>query len=71
MPVINLPADGEEGWGPKLRIAIGAVNTTADDAVAGVTEIESSLETHVASETPHPQYDDLPSLALILENGLI
>lgn len=71
MPIIDLPADGEEGWGAKLRIAIGAVNTTADEAKTGVTETESSLETHVASETPHPQYDDLPSLALTFENGLI
>jgi hypothetical protein len=31
----------------------------------------SSLEAHVDSETPHPAYDDMPSLTLIFENGLV
>ena len=30
-----------------------------------------ALDTHIASTTPHPHYDDLPSLTLLFENGLI
>lgn len=29
------------------------------------------LEVHINDETPHPAYDDLPSLNLLFENGLI
>lgn len=29
------------------------------------------LPTHLADTTPHPAYDDMPSLALLFENGLI
>lgn len=29
------------------------------------------LEQHVSSATPHPEYDDLPSLSLLFENGLL
>lgn len=31
----------------------------------------AALVSHVNSLTPHPTYDDLPSLALIFENGII
>lgn len=30
-----------------------------------------ALESHVNSPTPHPHYDDLPSLKLLFENGII
>lgn len=29
-----------------------------------------ALDEHVNSSTPHPTYDDLPSLTLLFENGL-
>lgn len=29
------------------------------------------LAAHVADTTPHPAYDDLPSLTLLFQNGLI
>jgi len=29
------------------------------------------LETHVNSSTPHPAYDDIQSLTLLFENGLV
>jgi len=31
----------------------------------------AALSTHINSATPHPTYDDLPSLGLLFENGLI
>ena len=29
------------------------------------------LDTHVNSSTPHPAYDDIQSLTLLFENGLV
>ena len=31
----------------------------------------SLLEAHITSLTPHPAYDEIPSLTLLFENGLI
>lgn len=31
----------------------------------------AALVAHVNSATPHPVYDDMPSLALIFQNGLV
>jgi hypothetical protein len=33
--------------------------------------IDESVDTHVNAPLPHPAYDDLPSMKLIFENGLI
>jgi hypothetical protein len=32
---------------------------------------EAAIQTHVDSSTPHPAYDDMPSLSLLFENGLV
>lgn len=37
--------------------------------VSGITEEE--FMAHIQSSTPHPVYDDLPSLTLLFENGLV
>ncbi len=34
-------------------------------------EADAILSDHVSDETPHPAYDDLPSLTLLFENRLI
>lgn len=31
----------------------------------------SAIAAHIADETPHPTYDDSPSITLLFENGLI
>lgn len=33
--------------------------------------IDSTVQAHVDAAEPHPAYDDLPSLVLLFENGLI
>lgn len=33
--------------------------------------IDSAIAVHVIDPTPHPAYDDMPSLRLLYENGLI
>ena len=35
------------------------------------TEIVSTLPEHIASPTPHPAYDDAPSLTLLYENAKV
>lgn len=32
---------------------------------------EEALGVHIADATPHPAYDDLPSLSVLFENGLV
>jgi len=36
-----------------------------------VTPDQLALINHVESNAPHPAYDDLPSLTLLFENGLV
>ena len=31
----------------------------------------AAVATHIADTTPHPAYDDLPSLSLLFENGIV
>jgi hypothetical protein len=33
--------------------------------------VDDSIEVHVVTPEPHPAYDDLPSLTLIFQNGLV
>jgi hypothetical protein len=40
-------------------------------SAAAVLELTDALEDHRLSPTPHPEYDDLPSLTLLFENRLI
>lgn len=35
------------------------------------TQIDDVMYGHVNDPTPHPAYDDMPDLTVILENGLI
>jgi hypothetical protein len=43
----------------------------ASDLEAVTELIGDAVAEHVASPTPHPQYDDIPSLKILFENGLI
>jgi len=33
--------------------------------------VDQAISVHVSDSTPHPAYDDMPSLRLLYENGLI
>lgn len=58
-----VPIKGDPGpQGPQ-----GAVGPQGPAGESGT----EALETHIDSATPHPVYDDLPSLTLQFENGLI
>jgi hypothetical protein len=35
------------------------------------TSVATVMNSHVISSTPHPAYDDIPDLTLLLENGLL
>lgn len=39
--------------------------------VLGPASGEAALLNHIASPTPHPAYDNMASLRLVFENGLI
>lgn len=51
----------------QIRVMGGVPGPAGQDG-----ESDSGLVTvHIADTTPHPAYDDLPSLTLLFENGLI
>jgi hypothetical protein len=59
----------------RAEAAAARAEAAADHAESGggltVPEIrERVLEPHIDSSTPHPAYDELPSLALLFENGI-
>lgn len=42
-----------------------------DDQTVRPVSVDTVIAPHVNSATPHPTYDDLPSLTLIFDNGLV
>lgn len=48
----------------------GLLERQGDGIVRPVTR-DAVLAPHIAAPEPHPAYDDLPSLRLLFENGLI
>ena len=53
---------GDAGDPEQVGAAVTAYITKHSDTL---------LAPHVSDPTPHPAYDDLPSLTLLFENGLI
>jgi len=52
----------------EIAVAAGFVGSQQD----WLDQFGSQLvNTHIADPTPHPAYDDLPSLKILFENGLI
>ena len=68
-------ADGEHGYEKgtgKFKIGDGRtawVNLPYFTPVGAFSNAE--LIAHVEDPTPHPVYDDLPSLTILFENGII
>lgn len=52
-----------------LPVAVGPPGPRGPEGPGGVTP--EDLEEHISGEAPHPAYDDIPSLAIIFENGLV
>lgn len=62
--------DGVSRWNDlEYFIDRGATQAMVDAAFA--TEGGTALTNHVNSETPHPVYDDGPSLTLLYENAKV
>jgi hypothetical protein len=59
--------DGKSAY--QSAVDAGFIGTEADWVDSLLTQ--DDLDGHVNSATPHPTYDDLPSLNLLFENGLI
>lgn len=66
-------AKGEPGFdyeSNQFKIGDGVHPWTMLDDL-GITGDPAALEAHIASATPHPAYDDIPSLTILFENGLV
>lgn len=50
---------------------IAELQLAAGDPDAVQELIDTAVDIHVADATPHPAYDDMPSLSIIFENGLV
>jgi hypothetical protein len=67
-------APGEPGFEintGRLKIGDGFTNWVDLDYFVPVEPAAASLSEHVNSETPHPVYDDGPSLFLLYENAKV
>ena len=72
---ISITNRGEDGvQGPQGK---SAYQVAVDNGFTG-TEAQwlasigaSAIATHVADPEPHPAYDDIPSLTLLFENGIV
>lgn len=62
-PAVHLEVVGSPARVVGVPTAVGPAGPPGD-ATTAVAE-------HLADLTPHPVYDDLPSLVLLFENGLI
>ena len=68
-PILSLGEPGYETDTKRLKIGDGVRNWRDLEFVS--SGISEELSTHVGSSNPHPAYDDLASLSLLFENGLI
>ncbi len=50
-----------------IQVQGGVPGMPGADGASG----DSAVAVHIADTTPHPAYDDLPSMVLIFENGLV
>jgi len=74
-PVLGPGEAGFERDTGKLKIGTGSarwLDLPYFTPIPEGTEVsDAALLAHIQSPTPHPVYDDLPSLTLLFENGLI
>lgn len=49
---------------PGIKVMGGVAGPAGQDT-------SDAIEAHIQDPTPHPAYDDLPSITLLFENGLI
>jgi hypothetical protein len=49
----------------------GVMGPQGPPGVDAQTNVETAINSHINSPTPHPVYDDIPDLTILLENGLL
>jgi hypothetical protein len=71
--LINVPGPGDPSVVEVVTPGNGTVTVPSGGfsqaAVQGM--VDDALVGHTADATPHSAYDDLPSLTLLFENGLV
>jgi hypothetical protein len=70
-PVLKEGEPGYETDTKRLKIGNGILTWSALPYFAGDVGSVEGLAEHIASLTPHPVYDDGPSLALLYQNAKV
>ena len=63
-------AEPEAAWWLALQDVIDGLGSGSGGSVT-MQDVTDAIQDHSESETPHPAYDDLPDLTLIVENHLL
>lgn len=71
--LINVPGPGDPTAVEVVSPGDGVTTIPSGGLGSDVVQemIDDSIDVHVEAVEPHPAYDDLPSLSLIFENGLV
>lgn len=76
-PILSRGEPGFENDTKKLKVGDGITNwvdleyTASSGSGIDENDILNLLQSHINAEEPHSTYDDIPSLTLLFENGLI
>lgn len=79
---VAVPDTENINYSDLVNVAPGTLQPTAEPEAAWWVALDEltlggggpeggALAAHIGSPTPHPEYDDLPSLTLLFENGII
>lgn len=70
-PILRPGEPGYEKNTRRLKIGDGVTHWRELPYFGGADEVPLELQDHINSQTPHPVYDDGPSLAIIYENAKV
>lgn len=68
-PTGQTGAEGASAY--EVAVANGFTGTEPEWLASLQADATDQIEAHITNPTPHPAYDDIASLTLLFENGLI
>jgi hypothetical protein len=62
---------GEVRYGDGIHLWADLPSAPTSNGGSDTPVSDDALAAHIADETPHPAYDDIPSVVVLFENGLV